>query len=31
VVQAIEGIQELVIVYVGEKWSCEVGKISVLS
>ena len=27
----MEGIQELVIVYVGGKWSCEFGKINVLS
>jgi hypothetical protein len=29
VVQAIEGIQELVIVYAGGKYSCEAGKINV--
>jgi len=29
VVQAIEGIQELVIVYAGGKWNCEAGKINV--
>jgi hypothetical protein len=31
VLQAIEGIQELVILYAGGNWSCEVGKINVLS
>ena len=30
VVQAVEGIQELVIVYAGGKWSCEDGKIHML-
>lgn len=30
-VQAIEGIQELVIVYAVGKWNCEAGKINVLS
>lgn len=30
VVQAVEGIQELVIMYVGGKWSCEDERLHVL-